>query len=296
MEHNRDANTEATTYRYLRCCLLALLLALTVSVVIQTVRGGWQTSISAYYYTPAGPVFIGVLTSVGVCLVALHGFTDAENVCLNLAGISAPMVAFVPTPEHGRTPDVAAITNNAATFLAVLGVGYLVVLGFARRRIRAHEPLPVWSVIGLASVGVAWLVGVGWLSMDRVTFAAHAHAMAAVFTFVPFAGVVALNTDWGVRVIARQAGSSRTRFDRAYWAVLAGMGCATAGFMIVHRSWEYALLGLEIALLALFAAFWVLQTIDLMDPTRDLRTSSGVAVGHSTLATGQQRPRLLPRS
>ncbi len=273
MEDNLEMTAEVTTYRYLRSCLLALLLALTISVGIETIRGGWQTSISAYYYTPAGPVFVAVLASVGACLVALRGYTDAENVCLKLAGVSAPMVAFVPTPESGRSPDVVAITNNAATFLTVLGIGYFVVLGFAVRRIRRHEHVSTWSVIGLAAVAFAWVVGVVWLAVDRTSFAGHAHALAATFTFLPFAGVVALNTDWGVRVIARKATASRTRFDKAYWVVLIGMGCAAVGFAIVRTSWDYAMLGLEIALLGLFAAFWILQTIDLMDPRRDAATT-----------------------
>ncbi|RNI21678.1 hypothetical protein [Flexivirga caeni] len=264
---------EVTTYRYLRSALLALLLALIVSVAIETVRGGWQTSLSAYYYTPAGPVFIAVLASVGVCLVALHGYTDAENVCLKLAGVSAPMVAFVPTPERAHAPDVDAITNNAATFLTVLGVGYLVVLGFVWRRLRRHERVSVWSAIGLASVAFAWLVGVVWLATDRTSFAGHAHALAATFTFVPFAGVVALNTDWGVRVIARQPGNSRTRFDRAYWVVLIGMIAGAVVMIAMQSVWSYWLLVLEIVLLLLFAAFWVLQTIDLMDPRRDAAVS-----------------------
>ncbi|GAB3484768.1 hypothetical protein [Flexivirga lutea] len=263
---------EVTTYRYLRFCLLALLLALAISLGIETVRGGWQTSISAYYYTPAGPVFVAVLASVGACLVALRGYTDAENVCLDLAGISAPMVAFVPTPESGRSPDVVAITNNAATFLTVLGIGYLVVLGYAVRRVRRRERLSAWSAVGLVAVALAWLVGVVWLAVDRDGFARHAHTLAATFTFVPFAGVVALNTDWGVRVIARKATASRTRFDRAYWVVLGGMGLVVVVFAAL-RSWSYALLGLEIGILALFAAFWILQTIDLMDPRRDAATT-----------------------
>lgn len=283
MEDNREMDAEVTTYRYLRLCLLALLLGLTISLGIETIRGGWQTSISAYYYTPAGPIFVAVLASVGACLVALRGYTDAENVCLNLAGISAPMVAFVPTPERGRHPDVVAITNNSATFLTVLGIGYLIVLWFAVRRIRRHETVSVWSFIGLASVALAWVVGVGWLAIDRTSFADHAHALAATFTFLPFAAVVALNTDWGVRVIARQAAPSRTRFDKAYWVVLIGMCCATVGFAIVRASWGYAMLGLEIALLGLFAAFWVLQTIDLMDPRRDAATTASLRPAPSVL-------------
>lgn len=264
---------QVTTYRYVRCCLLALLLALVVSVAAETTRDGWQTSLSAYYYTPAGPVFIGVLASVSVCLVALRGYTDAENVCLNLAGISAPMVAFVPTPETGHPPDRAAITNNSATFLTVLAVGYIVVLLLVWRSQRAGRPVSAWGVIGLVSVALAWLVGVVWLAVDSSSFAAHAHTLAATFTFLPFVAVVALNTDWGVRVIARESTPSRTRFDGAYWVVLAGMLCAGVVFGLLH-AWSYALLGLELSLLGLFAAFWILQTIDLMDSRRDAATAA----------------------
>lgn len=268
---DETVSAQVTTYRYVRWCLLALLLALAVSVGIETVSGGWQWSISSYYYTPAGPVFVAVLASVGVCLIALRGFTDAENVCLDLAGISAPMVAFVPTPEHDHPPNVAAITNSATTFLSVLAVGYLVVLVLVWRRARRGDPVSLWSRIGLLAVALAWLVGVVWLSVDRTSFVEHAHTLAAIFTLLPFVLVVALNTDWGVRVIARQPVPSRTRFDKEYWAVLAGMVCVGVVFGIFH-SWHFAVLGVEIGILGLFAAFWILQTIDLMDPRRDAAT------------------------
>ncbi|UDY23290.1 hypothetical protein [Nocardioides sp. Kera G14] len=261
---------ELTTYRYVRFALLALLLALAISVAAETVRDGWQTSISAYYYTAAGPVFIGALTAIGVCLIALRGFTDAEDVCLNLAGISAPMVAFVPTPEEGRSPDVHAIVNNASTFLAVLAIGYVVVLvALARKPTRPSR----WAALGLVATAVAWGVGAIWLASDRDFFAAHAHGLAAVFTFVPFAGVVLLNTDWGVRVLATEADASRTRFDGAYWGVIAAMAVVCVGALALHR-WEFVLLATEVALLSLFALFWLLQSIDLMDPRRDQASAS----------------------
>ncbi|WP_017935114.1 hypothetical protein [Nocardioides sp. Iso805N] len=264
-------SAEVTTYRYVRSALLALLLALTTSVGAETVRTGWQTSISGYYYTAAGPVFIAVLASIGVCLIALRGFTDAEDVLLNLAGISAPMVAFVPTPEAGRPSDVPAIENNALTFLAVLAVGYVVVLvAILRRRPGGRPSRPGrWGQFGLIATAIAWVVGLAWILIDKQSFAAHAHALAAGATFVPFAGVVVLNTDWGVRRIAREQEPSRTRFDAAYWAIVVGMAVAVVVFAALH-AWTYALLGLEISLLALFAVFWILQTIDLFDPERDL--------------------------
>ena len=278
----RAMGPQERTYRALRLAMLALLLALGVSIAAETARTGWQTSVSGYYYTAAGPVFIGVLVALGVCLVALQGFTDAEEVCLNLAGISAPMVAFVPTPVPDRRPDVHAIENNALTFLTVLAVGYVVTLLVGVRRRRRGRPWPSrWGLVGFLATAVAWAVGVTWLLLDRAGFAAHAHALAAVFTFVPFAGVVVLNTDWGVRVLAREAASSRTRFDRPYWLVVAGMAAAALAAGVTWIGWQpaHTLLALEIVLLGLFALFWALQTIDLdsdlagdpdSDPTGDL--------------------------
>ena len=263
---------EATTYRYIRFALSGLLLMLTISVAAETARTGWQTSISAYYYTAAGPVFVAVLSAVGVCLLALRGFTDAENVCLNLAGISAPMVAFVPTPARGHHPDVHAIVNNALSFLAVLAVGYVAVLAVLLRRRAAGWPTR-WGLAGLVATALAWAIGVAWILIDQTSFAAHAHALAAIFTFVPFAGVAVLNTDWGVRVIAGEAGASRTRFDAAYWWVIGGMALVVVVFAVLWR-WRFALLGVEVGLLALFAVFWALQTIDLIDPERDLATTA----------------------
>ena len=267
---------EVTTYRSVRLALLALLLALATSIAAETIRTGWQSSVSGYYYTAAGPVFIGALVAIGVCLIALRGFTDAEDVCLNLAGVSAPMVAFVPTPALGHHPDVHAIANDAFTFLATLAVGYVVTVLFGLRERRSGEPWPSrGGLIGLVSTAAAWAAGLTWLLLDRDGFAAHAHTLAAIFTFVPFAGVVVLNTDWGVRVLAGEAHASRTRFDAAYWLVVAGMVMAAliAAVAWLGWRWTYALLALEAALLALFALFWVLQSIDLIDPERDALTA-----------------------
>lgn len=254
---------EVTTYRYVRFTLLMLLLALAVSVTAQTLQGGWETSISSYYYTPAGPVFIAVLTALGVCLIALRGQTDAEEVCLQLAGISAPMVAFVPTPEIGEHVDQRAVVNSAGTFLTVLAVGYVVVVLFGLRE-RHRGVLPDWpsrwGLIGLVSTALAWIVGVVWLITDRHSFARHAHLLAAAFTFAPFAGVVVLNTSWGMRVLAGRREAPRQRFEPAYAAIVVGIVVVTVGGLL-SRSWDYWLLATEIGLLALFALFWTLQSL-----------------------------------
>ncbi|GGR47656.1 ABC-type Co2+ transport system permease subunit [Nocardioides luteus] len=268
--------TEVTTYRYVRFALCCLLAGLAISVTAETISSReFQTSISSYYYTSAGPVFTAVLCAMGVCLVVLRGYTDAEDTVFNLAGLSAPMVGFVPTPEVGEQIDKAAIVNNAWSYLAVMAIGWVVVLIFGLRKRAVAGAWPSrWAAIGLASVAAAWVVGVGWLLIDQDSFATKAHGLAAVFTFAPFALGVVLNTDWGVRKIAREADKARTRLDRTYWALVAAMAVLlVAGIALGLAGWTYWLLATEVSLLVCFTIFWVIQSFDLMDPQRDSLTT-----------------------
>lgn len=83
-----------------------------VSVVIERSRATcWGESISGYYYTPSRNVFVGALVVIGVSLIAIKGSTDREDVLLNLAGVLAPIVAFVPTtlgPRRSGPPTWSA--------------------------------------------------------------------------------------------------------------------------------------------------------------------------------------------
>src|SRR4051794_16730122 len=93
------------TYRYLRMAMIAMIVLLGASLVIEWSKTDprcLQTSISAYYYTPVRAIFVGALISIGVCMVLLKGNTEPEDILLNVAGILAPVVALVRTPGAGR--------------------------------------------------------------------------------------------------------------------------------------------------------------------------------------------------
>ena len=78
------------TYRYLRLAMIALVVGLFACVLYEhskTRTGCWQTSISAYYYTPVQGFLVAALVTIGVSLVALRGNTDWEDVLLNMAGV-----------------------------------------------------------------------------------------------------------------------------------------------------------------------------------------------------------------
>jgi hypothetical protein len=56
-----------------------------------------QRSLSAYYYTPVRPVFVGALLVIGFAMVVMWGMTFLEDAALNLAGLLLTVVALNPT-------------------------------------------------------------------------------------------------------------------------------------------------------------------------------------------------------
>src|SRR3954447_25805087 len=89
------------TYSLLRMGMLGVLLGLGVSVLLEINRsnGCVQRSISAYYYTPTRAVFVSSLVALGVSMIVLWGKNWVDDGFLNLAGMLAPVVAFVPTSD-----------------------------------------------------------------------------------------------------------------------------------------------------------------------------------------------------
>jgi hypothetical protein len=254
------------TWRYLRLAMVVLVVGLAVSVIYEriTVDGDcFQTSISAYYYTSVHAYFIGALVSIGVCLFCLKGSTDLEDVLLNLAGMFAPLVAFVPTPDAGHCGVVPGttehihdnVTNNMVALFVVGGVALVILLALSSKVLPSRV-----SQVGYGVAAAVWLGGllVFLISGDGDFFVSNVHDVAAGLMFLCIFLVVCINTreykDKG------PATSVRNR----YGFIAVAMGISVGLFLIataVH--WDYRVLGIEVALISLFAAFWVIQTKDL---------------------------------
>jgi hypothetical protein len=112
----RDSDTLAKSYRYLRLALVGLLACLAVAVVLQSVNQGHLLgSVSAYYYTPAQAIFVGGLIGFGACMIALQGTTLVEDIFLNLGGAFAALVAIVPTARDGDYRALVRACREAGT-------------------------------------------------------------------------------------------------------------------------------------------------------------------------------------
>lgn len=263
------------TYNYLRIALAALVLLLYTSVVLEWWAADrcLQGSISAYYYTPVNAVFIGVLVAMGACLVALKGNTDGEDVLMNLAGMLAPAVAFIPTQAANRcgsvplsVADVAAgVGNNMAALFAtgaVVGIGAVAIA----RRQGGTGGVSTADRLGLALTLVVLGGGVLWFVVARDSFLAHGHDASAIPMFLAIVGVVWLNAR-DVRTAVRHgaAPSSHTRYVAIYRGIAVGMLVTLAATVAINLATSSAqlVLWVEVVLVTLFAVFWLVQTTEL---------------------------------
>jgi hypothetical protein len=124
-------------------------------------------------------------------------------------------------------------------------------------------------------VGPVLLVGLAaWFAFGRESFLEFGHYAAAVPMFGLIVGVAVVNARRTTRgaVVSRLAAAT---YRRAYAAIATAMGVTivVAGVLFVlesagHSAFSSWLFWVEVALLALFAGFWVLQTAENWDEGR----------------------------
>ncbi len=298
----RDPGIEVQSYRYLRLAMVGLLVLLATAVIIQMFDEQFKLrpSISAYYFTPAGPVFIGALVALGVCMIALQGTTDAEDILLNIGGMFAPIVALVPTARPAdiraalancRSPE-PVFTDQAAHNIdcsrleeleAVIRLNVannglaLVVTGLAALGVTACLlwVAKQWRQLRyLAAAAVIYLIGSACLFLWREVFVDWAHHVAAWGLFACIVLVAIVN---GLRHQQENPGGGpwkrsvqvvevlRQPLHNPY-AIVAIVMLGTAAVIpaaaAIWGPWYVTLFWLEAALIALFATFWIIQTTE----------------------------------
>jgi hypothetical protein len=258
------------TYRYLRIAMVSLVITLAAAVAHEMFEKNgdcFQTSISAYWYTPAQAIFVGTLIAIGVCMIALKGNTEWEDIFLNIAGMLAPVVALVPTPGSGKCATVlvdsaetrAAVENNITALFVVGVVGWLVALFFARKDRTPGSK----SAYGLAVAAVLLVAGIVWFEKGFESFLDNAHYTAALTMFGFIVLVVVWNAwQYAVRLAPTPGRSGYANRYAAIAVLMVGSAVAMGGYAWV-AGWDHAVLWIEGVLITLFATFWLVQTREL---------------------------------
>lgn len=267
------------TYRYLRIGMVGVVFLLAVSVGLERLAvdpSCWQTSISAYYYTPVRAIFVGGLLAIGLCLVVIKGRTWWEDGCLNVAGMLAPVVAVVPTSDVGscwsQEPiprpveadgDLAAwvvanIDNNIRALLVAGIVGLVVaavIASVATRNVLAVARVGQRATRRSLLAAMVFLLGATAAYAWWDDFGTRAHGIAAVAMFV-FLALAVGGKAWNLRHLP-----GKSRYVRLY-AAIAVLMIGSGVVMFPLSGWDHRVLVLEATEIALFAAFWLAQTAE----------------------------------
>jgi hypothetical protein len=267
------------TYRYLRIGMIGAVVLLAASIAIERSKVDcWQTSISAYYYTPVRAIFVGSMIAVGLSLIVYKG-RAWEDVCLNFAGMLAPVVAVVPTTDVGRCWSVPPIPlpvnedgslaewvvtnidNNIYALLIAGGIGLGVAAITAmvvNRSVRAPiERGERGTRVSLAVTALV-LVFTWWLIQTWDDFTTQAHGIAAVLMFVFLVGAIIAKVieNWNER---------DTVWIRVYMAVAALMILGGILIPTTRTFGDHTVFALEAYEIAFFAVYWIVQTAENWD-------------------------------
>jgi hypothetical protein len=295
------------TYRYLRIGMLVAVVGLTYSVLEEYFKPGvgcFLGSLSGYYYTPVHSVFISVLVAVGLALIVIKGRTALEDVFLSLAGVMAPIVAFLPTtddPNGACRPQMLQVGNylpvvkpfgsgsskldktfsdssilNNLHALVFAGFAAIVLVGagvFIQSRLNSASMTEYTKgtrnnfIIGVVIVGTIW----GLIEFDyKWVYQQHAKAACAMFVFIAAAALT--NCVVGSRKM------NKTWVDRFYVISYGAIGIlmlsAGAVFLIFYyelgyRSWlgGHLVLAVETVGFLLFFIYWAVQTVERWNET-----------------------------
>jgi hypothetical protein len=270
------------TYRSLRLSLVLAMLMLAASVLYEAwMTGEIRGSISSYFYSPVRSIFVGALVVIGFSLVTIHAEEALDDLWLTIGGVSALVVALVPTGaptcDSGTTGALGAGVTDAAMLEC---------------RLPGDDALPGWVVSGVENNALAFAIAaaialvVAWcttklehlksptivavvfrtyvsaLVIAVVLFAkwedfrANAHMGAAIITF----GCVGA---YAFAVGYRREGKERVNKGwpgRTYRTVPLAMFVAGVAYFF-FKGYDDALFWVEVVEITLFAAFWLAQTI-----------------------------------
>lgn len=276
----RDDAAAIKTYRYLRLGMFVIVIGLLASVLIQRWNSGcWQDSISAYYYTPARPIFVSGLLAIGVSLIMIKGSTVVEDLLLNFAGVLAPIVAFVPTNFEPSCTDPSAtgpsslppeivrdVQNNIEALLVAGAAAFVIAAVVFVLEQRGDDRLAtghVKSRVGLLAFTALLLVVGAWLLATDTILDLHGYSAVLMFGLLALASI--FNGLRLFRIDGRRDTKSLRLEAFAMLYVAVGVVMVIAGIVIKFvwpEPWEHRVLILEMVEIGLFASMWLVQSAE----------------------------------
>jgi hypothetical protein len=130
-------DTLVHSYLYLRRAIGLIGLALPAVLIIGGLilqGGGLQDSISGYFYTDMGGVFVGSMCAVGAFLLSYRGYDVIDDIAGNLAGVAAIGVGLFPTAPKDPSGTAAFVGVLHLVFASIffLTIAFFAIFLFRR--------------------------------------------------------------------------------------------------------------------------------------------------------------------
>jgi len=132
---NAIDNTLAFSYLSLRRTvgLLGVLLPFVLAIgLMMFFNQGIQSSISYYYHTAMGDVFVGIVCVIGIFLYSYKGYEPIDDIVGNFACIFAIGLALFPTHADPAHPDWAGHIHSICAALFFLTLSYFSICLFTK--------------------------------------------------------------------------------------------------------------------------------------------------------------------
>ncbi|CUR60891.1 conserved membrane hypothetical protein [metagenome] len=286
------------TYSGIRLGVVMVILALGFAVwrEIANAPGGCvQRSLSAYFYTPVRPVFVGALLLLGFAMIVMWGKTSAEDAVLNVAGLLLSVVALVPTLDanycslpasvRGGAPEsrVTQVSDNdlikanaetvARSFTALLFALVVILVLVAVLTLMAWNAGRLPSPQERFAYIATWVVAAGTVA---VLYVLYRDADDPDSAFNHYVHAWSANIAVGLVIVAVFLAARQNRGDpeRTRWVWLYGLlGVAMVVTAVVVKGGDaiglfsgwldsHATFVVEAILIGFIAVFWVFQTIE----------------------------------
>ncbi|NKB88517.1 MAG: DUF998 domain-containing protein [Acidobacteria bacterium] len=134
-----------------------------------------QSSVSSYYYTVVGDVFVGAICVIGVFLMAYRGYSPADNLAGHLACLFAVGVGLFPTEPLDPDPqqELVGTIHLICAALLFVTLAYFCLALFrktSQHRVPTAEKLrrnQIYTICGWTIIGcIALIAAAFFLSED----------------------------------------------------------------------------------------------------------------------------------
>lgn len=270
-----DVSYQVMSYRYLRIGIVGLLVALGAAVIYQRVQPNCRlSSVSAYFYTPARSVFVAALVGFGVCMLALRGMNLAEDIFLNIGGIFAFLVAFVPTGGGSgscQDPDtrVSASVQDNITALLIVGILAIAVaftllaIGWKGRE-KAHRWWALTEGIVALALWAGTLIAITFYLSWALRYVHYIAAISLAACIIAVAGANAYrHNETPIRDSLLRTVMLADPIRFLYTWIAAGMLVISVILLVLAVTGVITVFWVEISVAAMFTIFWTAQTIQL---------------------------------